>query len=85
MPELEEFRRELLEKARAFYLTFTREKPDSLTVREEMARAHFRLGDIDRILVRRRHTGIRGGHQRIYGSLEEILQFQLSPGAGQFL
>ena len=52
MPELEEFRRQLLEKARAFYLTFTREKPDSMKVREEMARAHFRLGDIDRILVR---------------------------------
>lgn len=52
VPELEEFRRELLEKARAFYGIFTRQKPDSIRLREEMAQAHFRLGDIERILVR---------------------------------
>lgn len=52
VPELEEFRRELLEKARAFYAIFTRQKPDSIRLREEMAQAHFRLGDIERILAR---------------------------------
>jgi tetratricopeptide (TPR) repeat protein len=52
VPELEEFRRELLEKARAFYSIFTQQKPDSIRLREEMARAHFRLGDIERILGR---------------------------------
>jgi len=52
VPELEEFRRELLEKARSFYSIFTQQKPDSTRLREEMARAHFRLGDIERILVR---------------------------------
>jgi tetratricopeptide (TPR) repeat protein len=52
VPELEEFRRELLEKAGGFYSIFTRLKPDSLSVREQMAQAHFRLGDINRILLR---------------------------------
>ncbi len=51
-PELEEFRAELLDKARAFYTRFVRIKPDSLALRKEMAEAHFRLGDIERILAR---------------------------------
>ena len=50
VPELEEFRRELLEKARSFYAIFTQQNPDNARVREEMAEAHFRLGDIERIL-----------------------------------
>jgi tetratricopeptide (TPR) repeat protein len=50
VPEMEEFRRELLEKARAFYSIFVKQKPKSEEIRMEMARSHFRLGDIDRLL-----------------------------------
>ena len=59
VPELEEFRRELLEKARDFYAEFGTQKPDSEALQREIARAHFRLGDIYRLLNRtdeaRRH------------------------------
>ena len=50
VPQMEEFRKELLSKARSFYAIFTTQKPDSETLRHEMARAHFRLGDISRLL-----------------------------------
>lgn len=52
VPELEEFRRELLEKARDFYAEFGQQKPDSEALQAEVARAHFRLGDIYRLLNR---------------------------------
>jgi tetratricopeptide (TPR) repeat protein/energy-coupling factor transporter ATP-binding protein EcfA2 len=59
VPELEEFRRELLEKARDFYAEFGNQQPDSEALQREIARAHFRLGDIYRLLNRvdeaRRH------------------------------
>jgi len=48
-PEMEEFRRELLDKAKNFYAIFTAQEPDSQQLRQEMARAHFRLGDIYRL------------------------------------
>ena len=50
VPQMEEFRRELLDKARNFYTIFTTQKPDSEQLRHEMARAHYRLGDIYRLL-----------------------------------
>jgi len=50
VPEMEEFRRELLGKARSFYAIFVEQKPHNQEIRSEMARAHFRLGDIDRLL-----------------------------------
>jgi tetratricopeptide (TPR) repeat protein len=50
LPQMEEFRRELLDKARNFYTIFTTQQPDSEQLRHEMARAHFRLGDIYRLL-----------------------------------
>jgi len=50
VPEMEEFRRELLGKARSFYTIFVSQKPHSEEIRGEMARAHFRLGDIYRLL-----------------------------------
>ena len=50
VPQMEEFRRELLDKARSFYAIFTTQKPNNEKLRNEMAWAHFRLGDIDRLL-----------------------------------
>jgi tetratricopeptide (TPR) repeat protein len=52
VPEFEEFRRELLEKAGDFYAEFGNQKPDSEALQAEIARAHFRLGDIYRLLHR---------------------------------
>jgi tetratricopeptide (TPR) repeat protein len=48
-PELIDFRQQLLEKARPFYDRLLKGKPDNPTVLEEMAGAHFRLGEIQRI------------------------------------
>jgi serine/threonine protein kinase/type II secretory pathway pseudopilin PulG len=50
IPQLEEFRKELLDKAKTFYTTFAAQEPNNEKVRRETARAHFRLGDIFRIL-----------------------------------
>jgi hypothetical protein len=52
VPELEEFRRELLEKALIFYRDFGNQRPDSTELRAEIARAHARVGDIYRLLAR---------------------------------
>jgi tetratricopeptide (TPR) repeat protein len=52
VPEFEEFRRELLEKAGRFYAAFGAQKPDSEALERDAARAHFRLGDIYRLLHR---------------------------------
>jgi tetratricopeptide (TPR) repeat protein len=49
-PEMEEFRKELLGKAKSFYSTFTREMPRNRDFLNEAATAHIRLGDIYRIL-----------------------------------
>jgi len=50
VPELEAFRKELLEKARVFYAAFESREPTNDKIRTEMAQAHFRLGDINRLL-----------------------------------
>jgi len=50
VPELAAFRKELLEKARVFYDAFGRREPTNDRIRTEMAEAHFRLGDINRLL-----------------------------------
>jgi tetratricopeptide (TPR) repeat protein len=52
-PEMEAFRRVLLEKAAAFYAVFTSENSGNLKLREEAAWAHSRLGDVNRLLERR--------------------------------
>jgi energy-coupling factor transporter ATP-binding protein EcfA2 len=48
-PQLEEFREDLLEKAKNFYVNYLG-KGDPKKFRGEMAQAHARLGDIDRLL-----------------------------------
>ena len=53
VPELEAFRKELLEKARVFYDAFEQREPTNDRIRTEMAEAHFRLGDINRLLENR--------------------------------
>jgi tetratricopeptide (TPR) repeat protein len=52
-PELEQFRRQLLDKAKTFYLNFARQAPRNEAIVAEMAAAHSRLGDIYRLLEMR--------------------------------
>lgn len=51
-PEMEAFRKVLLDKAAAFYAVFTRENSGNLKLRAEAAEAHSRLGDVNRLLER---------------------------------
>jgi tetratricopeptide (TPR) repeat protein len=49
-PQVVEFRRELLGKAKGFYLDFIKQEPRNEALLAEMAFAHFRLGHINRLL-----------------------------------
>lgn len=49
VPQMEEIRQELLEKARIFYDMFQKQKPANPEFRMEKALAHSRLGDIYRL------------------------------------
>ena len=51
-PAIESFRKELLNKAAAYYAAFSREHSESATLRADEAEAHSRLGDINRLLER---------------------------------
>ena len=50
LPEMEEFRKELLDKAGNFYALFTKQNSKNEGLRSEAAWAHSRLGDISRLL-----------------------------------
>jgi tetratricopeptide (TPR) repeat protein len=50
LPEMEEFRKELLDKAGNFYALLAKQNSKNEGVRNEAARAHSRLGDISRLL-----------------------------------
>jgi tetratricopeptide (TPR) repeat protein len=50
VPQMEQFRRELLERAKRFYAEFITQKPDNEGLLKEMGLAHFRLGEISRML-----------------------------------
>lgn len=50
IPEMEAFRRELLERAKPFYGQFIAQQPDNERFVTEMGFAHFRLGEISRML-----------------------------------
>ena len=52
VPQMTEFRRELLEKAKVFYVDFLKQDARDETPRHEMALAHLRVGHIDRWLDR---------------------------------
>jgi tetratricopeptide (TPR) repeat protein len=50
VPEMEQFRRELLQRAKPFYDQFIAQQPDNERFVTEMGFAHFRLGEISRML-----------------------------------
>ena len=51
VPETEAFRRQLLERAKPFYGQFIAQQPDNERFASEMGFAHFRLGEISRMLA----------------------------------
>jgi tetratricopeptide (TPR) repeat protein len=51
-PQIEEFRKELLDKAAIFYAALGRQYSSNEALRSETASAHSRLGDINRLLQR---------------------------------
>ncbi len=53
VPELEEFRKELLGKAASFYAEFAKQDSHDQGLRREVASAHSRLGDINRLMEKR--------------------------------
>ena len=56
IPEIEAFRKKLLDQARGYLTGFTKQKPSNQKFREETAEAHRRLGDIDRVLQQNREA-----------------------------
>ena len=52
VPQMEEFRRELLERTKRFYVEFIKQQPHSEGLYRENAAARFRLGHINRMLGR---------------------------------
>jgi hypothetical protein len=50
LPQMEQFRKELLAKAATFYGLMARQNPSTTELRNEQAMAHSRLGDINRLL-----------------------------------
>jgi tetratricopeptide (TPR) repeat protein len=50
LPQMEELRKGLLDKAAAFYTLFARQNSTDLSLRAEETRAHSRLGDINRLM-----------------------------------
>jgi tetratricopeptide (TPR) repeat protein/energy-coupling factor transporter ATP-binding protein EcfA2 len=50
VPQMEQLRRELLERAKPFYAEFIKQEPDNEEFLKEMGAAHFRLGHINRMV-----------------------------------
>jgi len=84
VPELEAFRRELLEKARVFYAAFEQREPANDKIRTEMAEAHYRLGDINRLLENA-DTATREYQQAILQFSALAKKHPQSPGLRQWL
>ena len=53
VPQVEEFRRQLLARAESFYVAFMDQEPRSERARRDLALAHLRLGHINRMLEKR--------------------------------
>ena len=50
LPEMEEFRKKLLDKAQTFYASLAQKNSSDLNLRIEQAEAHSRLGDVNRLM-----------------------------------
>lgn len=72
LPQMEEFRKELLDKARIFYLGFVKQDPRSENLRKEAALAYSKLGDIDRLLEN--HQAAIAEYKRAIAQLNGLVQ-----------
>ena len=72
-PQMEEFRKELLDKAETFYSVLSRQYSTNEALRSENASAHSRLGDINRLL-RRYEDAVREYNDAI--ARFEVLKFE---------
>ena len=72
LPQMEEFRKELLDKARIFYLGFVKQYPDSENLRAEAALAHSKLGDIDRLLEN--HEAAIAEYKQAIAQFKDLVQ-----------
>ena len=72
LPQMEEFRKELLDKARMFYLTFVKQDPRSESLRNEAALAYSKLGDIDRLLEN--HEAAVAEYKRAIAQLNDLVR-----------
>jgi tetratricopeptide (TPR) repeat protein len=70
-PEVEELRKELLDKAAAFYTEFTKQSPRNEALAFETIRAHLRLGDINRLLGK--HQDAVQEYQLAISKLRELI------------
>jgi len=72
LPQMEQFRRELLNKARIFYLALVGKNPRSEDLRKEAALANSKLGDIDRLLVN--HDAAIAEYKRAIAQLNDLAE-----------
>ena len=72
LPQMEEFRKELLDKARVFYLGFVKQNPRSENLRNEAALAYSKLGDIDRLLEN--HEAAIAEYEGAIAQLKDLVQ-----------
>lgn len=72
LPQMEEFRKELLDKARIFYLGFVQQDPQSENLRNQAALAYSKLGDIDRLLEN--HEAAIAEYKRAIAQLNDLVQ-----------
>ena len=84
-PEMEAFRKSLLDKAAAFYAVFTHEDSGNRKLRAEAAWAHSRLGDVNRLLERRdealrEYKLARSGFQALATQYPEATEYREALG-----
>jgi tetratricopeptide (TPR) repeat protein len=71
MPQMEEFRRDLLEKAKVFYSNYLlKQNPREQELNKETALAYSQMGDINRLLGK--HEDAIAGYKEAIGRLEKL-------------
>lgn len=83
VPQMTEFRHNLLAKAKTFYEQFLAQNPRGIELRREMALAHYRLGHIGRMLERR--DDAQAEYEKAIAQLESLEREQPSPAQRQAL
>ena len=72
IPEMQALRKKLLDQARLYLNGFTKQAPSSRAFREEMAQAHRRLGDINRLLQQNAEAAVE--YQKAITQFEALRQ-----------